>query len=161
VYGSAYLVAVALTVFAVVVLWLRRGPTWAVPVLVLSLLAAFTIVELDCTSLFVHGFYRLNRGDFTAVATLARGGDVTHAYYGDRLPPSLRHLSIDGQAAWIHSSDAGPDAVSLPAWTGIPDGAVGYAYFVGTRTDMTFDCFADPCRVHWSLGDGWYWLDRG
>jgi hypothetical protein len=51
--------------------------------------------------------------------------------------------------------------VFLPAWTGIPDGAVGYAYFVGTRTDMTFDCFADPCRVHWSLGDGWYWLDQG
>jgi hypothetical protein len=133
----------------------------AVQTLVLSLLAPLVVVAVDWTFLFVHGYYRLNRADFAAVATLAGSGEFgADSYYGDRLPADLQHLSINGKAARIHSFGTGSDAVFLPAWTGVPDGAVGYAYIVDPQTGLTFDCFADPCRVRWSLGDGWYWLDR-
>jgi hypothetical protein len=69
-------------------------------------------------------------------------------------------VSINGQAALIDSFGTGPRAVSLPAWTGTPDGAVGYAYLVDAPAGVTFDCFADACRVRWALSDGRYWLDR-
>jgi hypothetical protein len=161
VYGLVWLIAITVTAFAVRALWRLRGPSWAVPMLVLSLLAPLVVVTLDWTSLYVHGYYRLNRADFAAVAALARSGEFgADSYYGDRLPPELQHLSINGKAARIHSLGTRPDAVFLPAWTGIPDGAVGYAYLVDPQDGTTFDCFADPCRVRWSLGDGWYWLDR-
>jgi hypothetical protein len=158
VYGFAYLAAIVLTSFAVAVLWRLRGPRWAVPTLVLSLLAPLVIVAVDWTFLFAHGFYRLNRADFAAVAGLARNDALGAAsYYGDRLPPDLQHLSINRKAGRI-PSDAGPNVLFLPAWAGIPDGAVGYAYLADAPTNATFSCFADPCWVRWSMGDGWYWL---
>jgi hypothetical protein len=160
VYGLAWLAAIVITLIVVAFLWKRRGPVWAVPTLVLSLVAATAIVTVDWTYSFAHGYYWLNRTDFAAVANLARSGTFrADTYYGDRLPPDLQHLSINGRAARI-ASDTGPGALFLPAWAGIPDGAVGYAYLVDAPTDGTFDCFSDPCRVRWSLGDGWYWLDR-
>ncbi|WP_434740144.1 hypothetical protein [Micromonospora sp. SH-82] len=24
--------------------------------------------------------------------------------------------------------------------------------------EARFDCFADPCQVRWTLGDGWHWV---
>jgi hypothetical protein len=169
VYGLAWLVAIAITGAGVVSLWSRRGPAWAVPTLALSLVTATAIVTVDGTYLFAHGYYRLNRADFAAVAILARSDMFgAESYYGDRLSPDLQHLSINGRAARItvidppqyRYSDTGLYGLFLPAWAGIPDGAVGYAYLVDAPTDVTFDCFADACRVRWSLGDGWYWLDR-
>lgn len=108
--------------------------------------------------------YRLNRADFAAVAALADKGELDSAeYYGDLLPLGLRHLSVvDGRAARIAplpgaSQPVGHTVVFLPASTGIPDGAIGFAYLDGVPTGP-YDCFADPCRARWSLGDGWYWM---
>ncbi|WP_327010875.1 hypothetical protein OHA72_28580 [Dactylosporangium sp. NBC_01737] len=153
----AWAVAAVCTAVAVGVLWRRPGPWVAVPVLGLCLLAPVGIRAVDWASVFVHGYYRVNRDDFAAVAALARDGAFgADDYYGDRLPPELEHLSINKKAARI---GPGATAVFLPAWAGIPDGAVGYAYLGDGPTGGRFDCFADPCQVRWSLGDGWYWLD--
>ncbi len=159
VYGLAWPLAVALTAVAAGVLWRRRGPRWAVPVLALGVLAPAGIVAADWTWVFAHGYYERNRAGFAAVAALARDGDLgAGGYYGDRLPPGLEHLSTNGNAARIRSPGAGTTAVFLPARMGIPDGAAGYAHVIDPPPGATFDCFADPCEVRWSLGDGWYWL---
>jgi len=161
VYGLVWLVGIALTAVCVVALWMMRGPAWAVPTLVLSVLAATVIVAVDWTYSFVHGYYRLNRAGFAAVASLAHSGELgSDAYYGDLLPQDLRHLSINERAARIGPFGDPPHVLFLPAWTGTPDGAVGYAYLAEAPPGVTFDCFADPCRARWSLGGGWYWLDR-
>jgi len=161
VYVLAWLVGIALTAMGVVALWMLRGPAWAVPTLAVSVLTASVIVAVDWTYSFVHGYYRLNRADFAAVATLARSGELgPDAYHGDDLPRELQHLSINGQTARIGPFGDSPHVLFLPAWTGTPDGAVGYAYLADAPTGTTFDCFADPCRARWSVGDGWYWMDR-
>ncbi|MFI5916690.1 hypothetical protein [Dactylosporangium sp. NPDC051541] len=154
--GAAWLVAITATAAAVAMLWLRHGPRWAIPTLALSLAAPLMFAAIDWTYTFAHGFYRLNQADFAAVAALARTGGLDDTgYYGEPLPPDLRHLSINGRAAHLGATD-----VFLPAWAGIPDGAIGYAHLTNPDPAHTYDCFADPCRIHWSLGDGWYWLDR-
>lgn len=158
--GLGWLVALAVTGAALVVLWRRLGPARALPlVLAPGLLAPAAIVAVDWTSTFVHGFYRLYRDDFAAAAALA---DKVAAEHGDRygqvLPKHLWHLSSDGRAVRVAAADGGPTGILLPVWLGTPDGAAGYAHLTGEPTDATFDCFADPCRVRWSLGDGWYWL---
>ncbi|MFI7650377.1 hypothetical protein ACIBTZ_30500 [Micromonospora sp. NPDC049460] len=159
--GLGWLLAMAVTGIALVALWPRVGPVKALTlVLVPGLLAPVTIVAVDWTSVFVHNFYRLHRDDFRTAAGLA---DKVTAEYGDRygqvLPKDLRHLSSMGRAVRIGTEGSGPTGVLLPVWVGTPDGAAGYAYLTGTPGDTSFDCFADPCRMRWSLGDGWYWLD--
>jgi hypothetical protein len=54
--------------------------------------------------------------------------------------------------------DSDASGLFLSAWAGIPDGAVGYAYFTSVPGQEAFDCFGDRCQVRWSLGGGWYWL---
>ncbi|MEU4565709.1 hypothetical protein [Micromonospora sp. NPDC023956] len=159
--GLGWLVALTVTGVALGVLWRRVGPVRAMAlVLVPGLLAPVAIVAVNWTSVYVHNFYRLNRDDFRAAAALA---DKVTAGYGDRygqvLPKNLRHLSSMGRAVRIGTEGSGPEGVLLPVWLGTPDGAAGYAYLDGTPGDASFDCFADPCRMRWSLGDGWYWLD--
>lgn len=162
VYGFAWVLAVALATAAVVLLWLRRGAKAAVPLLVVGVLAGVAVTVVDWTPVFANGYYRFNRGDFAAVAALARAGNLTDAgYYGDTLPPGLRHLSVNERAARIGSFDGGRQAAFLPAFTGIPDGAAGFAFIEGAPGATRFDCFGDPCRARWSLGDGWYWLQPG
>ncbi|SCL37477.1 hypothetical protein GA0074692_4680 [Micromonospora pallida] len=159
--GLGWLVALAATGLALRAMWRR---TRSVPVLSLVLipgvLAPVAILAVDWTSTFVHGFYRLHRTDFQAAATLA---DQVTARYGDRygqvLPKDLWHLSSKGRAVRIGTEGSGPTGILLPVRVGRPDGAAGYAYFAGTPGDTRFDCFAEPCRVRWSLGDGWHWLD--
>ncbi|WP_416901517.1 hypothetical protein [Micromonospora echinospora] len=159
--GLGWLVAVAVTGAALVAGW-RRGRS--VPalslVLVPGVLAPVAIVAVDWTSTFVHGFHRLHRADFHAAAALADQVTARHGdRYGQVLPKNLRHLSSKGRAVRVGTEGSGPTGILLPVWVGVPDGAAGYAHFAGTPGDTEFDCFADPCRVRWSLGDGWYWLD--
>jgi hypothetical protein len=159
--GLGWLVALAVTGVAVVAVWRRGRSVQALSlVLVPGVLAPVGVVAVDWTSTFVHGFYRLHRDDFRAAAALA---DQVTAEYGDRygqvLPKDLWHLSSKGRAVRVGAEGGGPTGILLPVWVGTPDGAAGYAHFAGTPSDTSFDCYADPCRVRWSLGDGWYWLD--
>ncbi|MDP9794332.1 hypothetical protein J2S43_002844 [Catenuloplanes nepalensis] len=107
----------------------------------------------------MYGTYHLNRAGFTAVATLSETGRLESGdYYGAPLPPGLAHLSVLGRAARVDALSPGTSVLFLPAWAGIPDGAVGYAYLGDTPPGLRYDCFGDWCEAHWSLGDGWYWL---
>lgn len=155
-----WLTAIVVTVLAVLVVWRGGGRRRVALLLVPGLLAPAAIVTVDWTSAYVHGFHRLNRADFAAAAALA--DKVTARYddrYGQLLPKELQHLSTGGRAVRLGTgADNGPTAVFLPVWIGTPDGAAGYGYLPGTPTDTVFDCFADPCRARWSLGDDWYWL---
>lgn len=158
--GLGWLLAVTVTGIALVVVWRWKGLGRALAlVLVPGVLAPVAIVAVNWTSVFVHNYHRLYRDDFRAAAALT--DKVTARYhdkYGQVLPKDLRHLSSMGRAVRVGTDGDGPSGIFLPVWVGTPDGAAGYAYLTGTPTGTTFDCFADPCRVRWSLGDGWYWL---
>ncbi|WP_433043474.1 hypothetical protein [Dactylosporangium sp. CS-033363] len=161
--GLAYLAAAICTVVAVAGLWRRAGPRWAVPVLVACLLAPAGIYATDWVYAFATGYYRAFRHDFATVAAMSSRGEVNpREYYGDPLPRAVRHLSVNGRVAHIVALDHDSGATFLPQWEGVPDGAVGFAYLdPGTPPDAELDCFADQCRVRYTLGDGWYWLTRG
>ncbi|WDZ86413.1 hypothetical protein [Micromonospora cathayae] len=158
---AGWLAAITVTALAVLLTWRAGGPRRAALVLVPGVLAPAVIVAVDWTSLYVHHFYRLHRADFAAAAAL--DDKITARYddrYGQLLPDDLQHLSAGGRAVRLDTgADAGPTAPFLPVRIGSPDGASGYAHLTGAAIGTTFDCFAAPCRVRWSLGDGWYWLD--
>ncbi|MER7169493.1 hypothetical protein ABT336_25965 [Micromonospora sp. NPDC000207] len=182
-FALTWLLALALTAATATVLGLRHRWRPAVATLAVATLAATTILVVDWTSLYVRGFHRLHQADFATARSLPEDGPTTNPavpdgspttspalpddglttassedYYGQPLPDHLRHLSVTGRAARLPAPDGGT-VLSLPQWTGIPDGAAGYLHSPHPLPpESRFDCFADPCQVRWTLGDGWHWV---
>ncbi|ROO50998.1 hypothetical protein EDC02_5861 [Micromonospora sp. Llam0] len=162
VYGLVWLLAMVATTTFVVIAWRRRRRRRAAAAgaVAIAALAGGGVVAVDWTYAYAHGQFRLHREDFAAIAALADAGGLdSDEYYGALLPDDLRHLSVTGRAAWIGPRGEDRSALFLPTWTGIPDGGVGYLYRTAAPAhDIGFDCFADPCQVRWTLGDGWQWV---
>ncbi|MDP9792900.1 hypothetical protein J2S43_001412 [Catenuloplanes nepalensis] len=159
---AVYTVALTLTVYVVTDQWRLRRPMPLVGALVLSAAAGAGVLVVDWEPVSVHGYYRLHRADFAAVAVLAAtdGGLTPDHYYGELLPPGLDHLSIKGAAARIESDTPGATALFLPSWSEYPDGPGGFAYAGDSAPEGVYDCYDSPCRPRWALGDGWYWFER-
>lgn len=157
--GLAWVIAVAATALGVVALSLRRRAAWAGAAAVLGVLGGTTVIEVDWDHAFVRGFYQLNRDDFAAVARLSREHKLGDD--GGRLPAGLRHLALNGDPLTAGATAPDSTAVWLPAWTGLVDGVTGYAYIGGPAAGTIVDCLGDPCRVRWSLGEGWSWVEMG
>ncbi|MDG4767929.1 hypothetical protein O7632_28115 [Solwaraspora sp. WMMD406] len=162
VYVLVWLLAMLVTTTVVVSAWRRRRRAAAAGVVTIAVLVAAGVVAVDWTYAYAQGFFRLHRADFAALAALAdAGGLASGEYYGARLPADLRHLSVTGRAAWIGPRGGDRTVLFVPMWTGLLDGAVGYAYDPKTPAPATggrLDCFADLCEVRWTLGDGWRWV---
>ncbi|RZU51071.1 hypothetical protein EV385_2869 [Krasilnikovia cinnamomea] len=152
VYGLAWLVAVAVTVLAAVMLRRTGRFAAAATAVVVGALGATAIVTVDWTSAFVHGYYRLHRADFATVGGLARTGELAEAR---GLPANLRYLAVNGDPTMV-----GARAVWLPSWTGRAGGATGYAYAGEDEpADLGLDCRSGAYLRCWSLGDGWSWIE--
>lgn len=160
VYAGVYLLAAVLTIAFTIGAWRKHGPAWSAATLATSAAAAAVILAVDWTWTSVHGTFLLNRPHFAAVAALSEAGALeSDEYYGARLPLGLGHLSVHGTAARIDAAAPDTSVLFLPAWLGIPDGGVGYAYLGDRAPEPRYDCFGDWCEPRWSLGGGWYWLE--
>ncbi|MDR7277012.1 hypothetical protein [Catenuloplanes atrovinosus] len=152
--GAAYLTAAIVTAMVVAGEWAPRRPKRTVAGLAVAAVVAAAVVAVDWTAASVRGYYRVHRADFAAVVAVAAGGGlIPDSYYGELLPPELRHLSIKGSVARI-----GGSGLLLPARTTTPDGVGGFAFLGDAPPAGTYDCYGSQFRTRWSLGDGWYWL---
>ncbi|MEU4549542.1 hypothetical protein [Nonomuraea dietziae] len=61
--------------------------------------------------------------------------------------------------AKVLGTSGGRPVLSLPDWLGIPDDALGYAYFTG-EAPGSFDAYGMLVCPTTHLGDGWWWMDR-
>lgn len=110
-----------------------------------------------------HSYYVTHRWSFAQVAGLVRQGELDGSggqYYGQQLPRYLADLSTNGRAATVGRQDGKP-VVFLPQFMGIPDDAVGFAYFDGQPdSDLLIDLFGYPAYLAEgdSLGDGWWYV---
>ncbi|GID31693.1 hypothetical protein [Paractinoplanes brasiliensis] len=104
---GAWVVAGTVTVVVVVSALRRRRRLVAIVVLVAGLGSAALVARTEWDGIYVHGYYRMHRDDFAAVAALDEQGRLESAeYYGANLPGDLRGLSVNGRAARL-SQDRG------------------------------------------------------
>ncbi|HVK28090.1 MAG TPA: hypothetical protein VM575_07100 [Nocardioides sp.] len=95
-----------------------------------------------------QAWFEHHRADFTrAAADLPE--DCCNAYYGDRLPDGLRHLTIDGRVS-RHEGD-----LFFPQWIALVDDAGGYWYSPDGSPEG-HDMYGMICEDPTDLGDGWW-----
>ncbi|WP_446221435.1 hypothetical protein ACTWPB_15840 [Nocardia sp. IBHARD005] len=155
------LALVGLMVIVVFALALWRAAQYATkwPV---AVTAAMAVVGIGTPVLFMANpeagpwtRFWLDRPAFSAVAAMElpdRDG-----YYGTQLPGHLCFVSVTCKVATIGTSDGHPVRF-LPDYTGIPDGATGYAHFAGRPGAGPYDGFGDPICPRTELAGGWWWL---
>lgn len=140
----------------------RHGAVAAALAVLVAAGVGVGVVEWDAA--FARGWFALHRAAFVAVGEQARAGAFgpvgDWGYYGPELPAGLADLSVNGAVARIGESSGEP-VLFVPAWIGIPDGAVGFAQFAGEPepgVERRLDGFGDPVRPRYALGDGWWWV---
>lgn len=149
-----YVTAVAFTVALAIGRWRRGGRRWSILALALSAVLAAPVLMVDWARVSIDAYYRQHRADFAAAAD----ADLLIAddHYGERLRPTLRHLSIEGAAARL----SGGPGVLLPVWADYPDRPGAFVHPGDVPPAGTYECYDSRYHFGWSLGDGWYWYAR-
>ncbi|GAB7045262.1 hypothetical protein [Catenuloplanes indicus] len=150
----AYVYAVLLTAALALGVWRRGRPRWSIVALVLSAALAVPVLTAGWPRLSIDAYYRQHRADFAAAADANRL--VPDDYYGLRLPPPLRHLSIEGAASRIGDGTG----VLLPVWADYPDLPGAFVHPGGAPPTDIYRCYDSLYHFRWALGDGWYWFER-
>jgi hypothetical protein len=158
--GGLWVVAVTATLVVVGRLVGAAVLAAASATLVVTVGAGTAIALTNWASAFAHGWYTVHRSAFVETAARADSGAFgpldDWPYYGVELPASLRSISVTGDVARV--GGVGDRAVLLvPAYVGIPDGAVGFARIPPGRPEV-IDGFGDPLTPRFPLGDDWWWV---
>jgi hypothetical protein len=157
-----FVLAVAVTCLATVVIARRTGAARAVSTALAGGLLAVTVVVGDWNGAYARFWFTLNRPQFVAAADLARSGGLGAPaewdYYGPQLPAPLNVLSVTGQISVIGEA-AGQPILFLPAYVGIPDDAYGFVHISGAHRPGRLDGYGDLIEPRIELGDGWWWAD--
>ncbi|WP_156960209.1 hypothetical protein [Amycolatopsis taiwanensis] len=168
-------IGTGVTAIGIVLLWCRTRWLGRLSCVTVAIAIAVFVASTQWSRVYVTTWYSLHRTDFAAVARLVNDGTLSSSprdgYAGPKLPPDLRYLSVMESASRIGGKE-GQSVWFLPTLTGIPDCAIGYAYFTGDPTkyeyhpDRNLDSndYLDGygCAVFPTieLGDGWWWVDR-
>lgn len=164
--GLTWSVAVVTSVVAAAVMIRRRGTAAGL----LAAAAAFAIALLawtaDWRTVYAHVWFHTHRAEFATVTELVESGRLgapgTWNYYGPQLPYPHSSLSVTGSISPISPYDRGSDDpepdIFLPAYTGIPDGAIGFIH-TDRAVAPQYDAYGDPIKPRIDLGGGWWWAD--
>jgi hypothetical protein len=172
IFGLGLEIAVRILAWTATAGWvalLIRGRRWPGALLVSAVAAGLTAVLLMETWIEVYprAWFWVYRASFVEAETLARNGGLPgdlDEYYGSELPGSLGVISVTGNISTTgpveSTSCASQRILFVPAWVGIPDGAIGFVHFAcEPPAGLALDGYGDDICPRIRLGDGWWWAD--
>jgi hypothetical protein len=162
IYGS-WLVPIVATIVGTLLLWRRIKWVGVAASLTVGVVMTLVMASANWFHVYATVWFTWHKSDFEAVAHLSddRNWNATapQGYYGPRLPSEYQYLSSVQSLSDIGRNNGTP-VWFLSQFTGIPDGAAGYAHVTGDiDPDAFLDGFGDRVRPTVDLGDGWWWVE--
>jgi hypothetical protein len=164
---GAYVVATVLSLALIAMQCYRRRWAHAGIALLVSVALGVSIFTVNWSGLLIRGYYRLHHGQFTALGAFVREHDLTGCSGPTPvLPARLHSLQSGGEIQATPNADT--DSGCTTAWVFVPrhlyllEGADGYGWFASPpKANDKLSAYDDPISPCISLGDGWYWMERG